>query len=330
MATARHSIVSLAITSYYHCTSRCVRGAFLCGKNKKTGTNYKHRKRWLEKRLVKLADIFAIQLCSYAIMDNHFHVVMHVDTNAARNWSNREVVSRWHRLFNGTKLSEQYINGEALSEANTVEINQLIKIWRHRLYDIGWFMRCVKEPVARRANAEDGCKGHFWEGRYHSQALLDNRALVTCMAYVDLNPLRARICAKPENANFTSLSSRIRDAQKLPARNSGVQRALIPCADELATQSTVHLPFGLGEYLLLTDWAARQIRLDGAGKLALETPSIIERCNIQPSLWLTAATDFGKIFSTMAGSVSSVAEACLKLGKKCTPGMANCQHYFGT
>jgi hypothetical protein len=92
----------------------------------------------------------------------------------------------------------------------------------------------------------------------------------------------------------------------------------------------VHLPFALGEYLLLTDWAARQIRLNGAGKLASETPSIIERCNIQPSLWLTAATDFGKIFSTMAGSVSSVAEACLQLGKKFTPGMANCQYYFGT
>ena len=53
--------------------------------------------------------------------------------------------------------------------------------WHERLYDIGWFMRGVNETIARMANEEENCKGRFWEGRYKSQALLDETAVLSCM-----------------------------------------------------------------------------------------------------------------------------------------------------
>ena len=56
-------------------------------------------------------------------------------------------------------------------------------------------MRCLAEPIARRGNKGDEVTGHFRAGRFKAPLLHDEAALVTCMAYVDLNPVRARIAA---------------------------------------------------------------------------------------------------------------------------------------
>jgi len=77
------------------------------------------------------------------------------------------------------------------------------------LKDLSWYMRCLNEKVARMANAEDACTGRFWEGRFKSQALLDEAAVVSCMAYVDLNPIRAGICESLETSAFTSIQERL-------------------------------------------------------------------------------------------------------------------------
>jgi hypothetical protein len=80
---------------------------------------------------------------------------------------------------------------------------------RERLSTLSWFMRRLNEDLARRANTEDVCKGHFWEGRLKSQALLDEAAILTYMSYVDLNPVRVGMAECPENSDLTSIQQRI-------------------------------------------------------------------------------------------------------------------------
>ena len=76
MTQPRSTLISLADTPYYHCVSRCVRQAFLCGKDRKAGKSYEHRREWLEKKLLNTAESFAIKVCAYAVMSNHYHVVL--------------------------------------------------------------------------------------------------------------------------------------------------------------------------------------------------------------------------------------------------------------
>ena len=204
MTKARNSLISLEATPDYHCVSRCVRRAFLCGQDPLSGKSYEHRRGWLEEKLLRLPEMFAIDIAAYAIMSNHYHVVLHINADKAKAWSDIEVVEHWHKIFNGTLHSQKFINGETLLNAEREHLQTVIEKWRARLHDISWFMRIINESVAREANAEDNCTGHFWEGRFKSQALLDESALAACMAYVDLNPIRASMAATPETSEHTS------------------------------------------------------------------------------------------------------------------------------
>jgi len=215
MTIARRQQISLEHTPYYHCISRCVRRAFLCGKDHYTGKDFSHRRQWLEDRLAVLAELFAIDLLAYAIMSNHYHVVLRVNADQSRNWSDDEVVERWGELFR--------VQG-------SVEDANLVDEWRERLSSISWFMRCLNEPLARWANKEDACSGRFWEGRFKLQALLDDTALLRCMAYVDLNPIRAGMARTPEAAPHTSIYARIhrRDQHLMPLDSSAESGSIFP------------------------------------------------------------------------------------------------------
>ena len=209
MTRARKTLISLESTSYYHICVRSVRRSFLCGEDRFTGKNFDHRKQWLEDELLRLSEIFAIDLSAYSIMSNHYHVILHVDKARTHQWDATEVVKRWHRLFKGSKQSQAFSRGEVLEGADRILLDSEIAKWQKRLCDISWFMRVVNEKIARRANTEDGCKGRFWEGRFKSQALLDEKALLACMAYVDLNPVRAGVAQTPEDSAHTSIKRRI-------------------------------------------------------------------------------------------------------------------------
>ena len=193
MTRARKEQVCLEATPYYHCICRCVRRAFLCGDDKFSGQNFDHRKQWVVDKITSLSTIFAIDICAYAVMSNHYHVVLKVDKEKADRLSDYDVALRWKKLFHGHIMVDKWLADKATTQAEKDKALEIVQVWRVRLYDLGWYMRCLNESIAIQANKEDNCKGRFWEGRFKSQALLDETALLACMAYVDLNPIRAAI-----------------------------------------------------------------------------------------------------------------------------------------
>ena len=169
MTRARKHLVCLDETPYYHVTARCVRRAFLCGFDNATGKSYEHRRGWVEDRIRALTSLFSVEIAAYAVMSNHYHLVVRIDKSAPLSWSDEDVVERWTSLFKGPLLIQRYRAGEALGKAEQETVREIVAVYRSRLGCLSWFMRCLNEPIARKANDEDGCKGHFWEARFHSQ-----------------------------------------------------------------------------------------------------------------------------------------------------------------
>jgi REP element-mobilizing transposase RayT len=286
MPKPRKSQVSLEATPYYHCISRCVRRAFLCGKDALTGRSFEHRRGWIEDRLLALGQIFAVDVAAYAVMSNHIHLVLRLNKIAANQWSSLEVIERWHRLFAGTGLSKRALRGDRLSAFEQTILALMVARWRARLCDLSWFMRCLNEPIARQANSEDKATGRFWEGRFKSQALLDEAALAACMAYVDLNPVRAKMADTPENSDYTSVQRRIRSLKSAISENSMVQPPqLLPLVGNPREPMPDGLPFKLHDYLELVDWSGRIVREGKRGAIAASTPALLQRLGIAEEIW---------------------------------------------
>jgi hypothetical protein len=215
MALPRSKYVQEGQEGVYHCFSRCVRRAFLCGFDTLTGRDFSHRKAWLVDRLRHLAAIFAIEVCAYAVMENHYHTILRTRPDIVASWSDREVATRWLTLF-----PPQHRMRAAAIPTVEQEIRALadcpdrIAKLRLRLSSLSWFMGRLNEFIARAANKEDRVKGRFWEARFKCQALLDEAAIAACMVYADLNPLRAGLAETPEECAFTSIQERIRAWQK--------------------------------------------------------------------------------------------------------------------
>ena len=252
MTHPRKTLISLEDTTYYHCVTRCVRRAFLCGLDPFSGKSYEHRRQWIEERLQILVDVFAIDVAAFSIMSNHTHLVLHVDHEAAKVWTEDEVLTRWGMLFRGNALLQKKLQNTQLIETEESKLAELAEIWRERLYDISWFMRCLNEPIARQANEEDNCTGRFWEGRFKSQALLDEAALAACLAYVDLNPIRAKMADTPETSDYTSIKNRLSAVQNTDSANAAKQPdSLLPFAGNPRKDMPKGLPFRLEDYLEL-------------------------------------------------------------------------------
>lgn len=285
MTIARSRQISLQDTPYYHVVSRCVRRAFLCGEDAHSGQSYEHRRQWIVDKLGQLSRLFAIGVCAYAVMNNHYHLVLKVERDIATRWSEREVAERWAALFQWPLLVRRWYQGEPLIEPELMVVQQLIAQWRERLHSISWFVRLLNETLARQANREDGCKGHFWEGRFKSQALLTESALLACMAYVDLNPIRAAIADRPEESDYTSIKQRLVDQQ--PA--ASLPPLLLPFSNQGKPDD---LPYAFLDYLALVDWTGRAIRTDKRGHIPVHLAPILVRLGLDEARWLKQVTLF--------------------------------------
>ena len=173
MTIARAQQIDLSVTPYYHCINRCVRRAFLCGVDDQTGISYEHRRGWISDKIKALSETFAIDVAAYAVMSNHYHIVLRVDQEQAESWTPLEVIERWNTFFTLPVLITRFMKDECTTSAELKTVNEIIEKWRTRLHDISWFMRLLNEYIARESNKEDNVTGRFWEGRFKSQALLD-------------------------------------------------------------------------------------------------------------------------------------------------------------
>ena len=314
MPTPRSRLVDLTITPWYHCISRCVRRAFLCG------DNHAHRKQWIENRLRQLVGIFAIECAGFSVMDNHLHLLLRIDGRRAEDWSAQEVARRWLELF---PLHDIHGHPTAITDAR-VERFAADAAWvaatRSRLANLGWFMKCLKEPLARIANKEESCSGAFWEGCYKSIAILDEESLLATAAYIDLNPLAAGLAATPEESAHTSLATRInhchanatvaalRDDSSILTRNPSQEEGLwlLPVDDDRSqggARPGLHDGLTLSCYLRLVDASSRMIRA-GKAHLELEMAPIFQRLRLDQHVLESAMTKLfepGRRFSNARG-----------------------------
>lgn len=305
MTRARKHLVSTDDTPYYHITSRCVRRAFLCGEDHYSGKSYEHRRKWIEARIRVLSSLFCIDVCAYAVMSNHYHLVVKLDPEQVTKWSDDDVLRRWTSLFKGTVLVQRHLTDSCLSPAEQDTLRSTIAIYRQRLTSLSWYMKCLNEPIARMANSEDGCSGHFWEARFHSQALVTERALICAMAYVDLNPVRAGITKNPESASFTSIRTRTKgiDNEQLNQaimeslrsgelhRFSRPLRALLPFSDDTSHCNESCLPIAITDYrdlVAITAAATKNYKRNGRTKAA----AILTRLRLSEGQWIALSQAF--------------------------------------
>jgi len=312
MPRARKHVVCVADTPYYHVTSRCVRRAFLCGIDQHTGKSYEHRRTWIEDRVRVLSSLFSIDLCAYAVMSNHYHLVVKLNPRESDDWSNDEVLQRWTALFRGPLLVQRYRAGASLSAAEQDTVCSIAAVFRARLGSLSWFMKCLNEPIARQANAEDRCTGHFWEARFHSQPLRSEQALLAAMAYVDLNPVRAQLAATPEASEYTGIRARLQGDYRRRTRSGSVVRMLergelhhfnspirplLGFSDSAERknsfgQAAGTVPLEQQDYLQLVDLTGRLVTPGKRGRIEPVLAPILDRLGLSPAQWTEASTAF--------------------------------------
>jgi len=341
VTVARKQLIDLESTPYYHVMNRCVRRAFLCGKDHYSGQCYEHRRQWILDEVKTLSNAYAIDICAYAIMSNHYHLVLRVNRDDASQWSTREVVRRWCQVYSGPAVAQKYLELETLSASELYIVNELARTWRERLYDISWFMSRLNYTIARQANSEDKCRGRFWQGRFESKALLDEGALLTCMMYVDLNPIRAGMAKSLELSDYTSIQERIfqiaktvkgaksvtrpANAKKRKGQNASAKRItkaknakrnnhnpteqeqpshkeLLPFMGSESHPGHDGIPFNLIDYLDLIDWTSRIVRSDKRGAIPPKAKTILERFSINDDAWLESVSHFEYRFGYAIGA----------------------------
>ncbi len=223
-------------------------------------------------------------------------------------------------------LAQKFGRGDILTAPELEAVRDKLHEWRLRLCNMSWFMKLLNKPIARKANREDGCSGKFWESRFKSQALLDEKALAACLAYVDLNPVRAKMADTPENSNHTSIQQRIIARSGTPAQQPN---ALMPFVGHPRAPMPKGLPFHLDDYLALVDWTGRIIRDDKRGAIDPALPPILERLDIDQKHWFYMTTHFESKFKSMVGAWYELKKISRQLGYRRTPKLCVLVNAYG-
>ncbi len=306
MTSARAQIMPPGEIGTYHCVSRCVRRAWLCGTDPYTGANFDHRRQWIEDRLFELANIFAVGIHSYAVMSNHVHLVVHVNPTLTASWTDTEVAERGVALHCPANFTQAMRQRRVSAWKDDPERLAWLRI---KLGSLSFFMQALNQPIARAANIEDGCTGKFWEARYKCQRLEDESAVLSAMTYVDLNPIRAKLADDLPSSNHTSAQPRIRriESDKRLA-NFGLKPVAGLCKQSLLaiTEST---------YLDLVDWTGRLMHPGKRGQIAGGTPPVLRTLEISERRWQGQVRGTERIYWRAIGSFDALCARAEKLGQ---------------
>ena len=332
---ARAEVFDPSEVAALHICARVVRRCFLFGVDPFTGKNHDHRKIWIEDQLKLLAANFGIDLLSFAILSNHFHLILRSRPDVVVTWDDLEVARRWLMLCPIRKKKDR-----SAEEPNEFELNSIrndpdkLATIRKRLSDVAWWMRLLCQNIGTRANQEDLEVGKFFQGRYRSVRILDEETLLACSAYVDLNPIRAAMAETLETSEFTSVQRRIQSLQQetvsKPSNGTPVDLLLSPltidekndaigtCANQTGQRCSDKgfLSMSTMDYLELLDASSRMVRPDKTGYTSSDVAPIFERLKLDPDYWRLQIQDFGRLFSNVAGKPKDVYEMRSLISKR--------------
>jgi REP element-mobilizing transposase RayT len=311
MTQARSTLIPPGHAVFVHVTTRCVRRAWLFGHDRLSNRRYDHRCALIEARVRDLADVFAVGVYAFAWMANHFHLALAVRADAVRAWSDEEVVERWQRVYR-SKCEEANAKRRAQMLADPVRM----QLTRERLGSLSWFMKCLNEHISRIANAEDNARGHFWESRFKSQVLLDERALLAAMAYVDLNPIRAGIAHNLMGSRNTSIRQRC----KVTRGRSDLAAA--PVMPIWGVAAPTMPPITVGEYIELVDDTGRQIRKGKRGAIPAAEPRALQKLGIGPDHWTRKVKGVGSGFWRVVGTLDAIEEKAAAMQQQFLRGIS--------
>jgi len=336
-ACARREIVRDGEPGIYHIWSRCVRRAYLLGKDPLTGKNHSHRRQWVIERLELLVANFTIDVCFLALMSNHLHLVLRTTPRLVKRMGTWEVARRWLRVFPGKRvLDGKWIEPTEQQVRQLAEDKEKIQRIRKRLSNISWFMAALSEYIARRSNLEDDCTGRFFEGRFRCREVTDESALLVCGLYVDLNPIRAGEVRTPEAASHCSASFRIQaraaqgrkptgaptaDGWLAPLSLAAGQLGDVPSPGGRRASDKGLLPMSLDEYLQLFDWCGRQIRGKQQGTVPADLAAIVERIGVTSEELLATVQEFPQRFRRLAGTVAQFTQRAAEAGRHWLQGV---------
>jgi REP element-mobilizing transposase RayT len=298
----------------YHCVARCVRRSWLFGFDHYSSKSFDHRKHWIEHRLTLLSEIFAVSVHSYAVMSNHFHVVCSMIPEHAARWTSSEIATRWCKLYPKQNQVEQ------LERVAEIEANpKLVERFRGHLSNLSWLMKSIVEPIARRANVEDQVKGRFWEGRFKSQLLMSEKAILAAMTYVDLNPIRAEIATSVRGSKHTSVRKR---AIQLAGQ---LEQSKLPLRPILGIASSHTPSLSQADYIDLVDYTGRQIAPGKRGSIKATEPPALEKLGLKPDHWIHRVKAFSPGFVghwfRFVGELEDVADKAAELQKRALFGV---------
>jgi len=208
-------------------------------------------------------------------MSNHYHLVLKI--NSTKKWDEKQVLIYWSQLCQLKPLCQRLLENDVMSTGESELAYRQTDVYRKRLMSISWFMKLLNEHIAKEANKEDGVGGSFFESRFKSQALLDEKALLTCMAYVDLNPIRAAMAKTPETSDFTSVQARIKNKKTFLIDLGFSEEAI---------------DFTIADYIDLVDVSGRTIRANKRGYIDENLPPILNRIGLEAVTWIDELNHF--------------------------------------